>query len=320
MQPDRALMVPPSSLPRSSFSSFLSAPRLEGEPLAAELPDLDSALLPPLGSAKGSMLDLDGTGPVVELGDGSGSDLVQLHEQMDNSLDETSPESIEDAASVMDPLDVSLGAPKIGKGAPASGVLEHWSFEGSDGEGAQLLTDGEGNATSEHTDHHQPSHHELKQPSHHEHHNKHETHDSQGSSLQRHAGQKRQARQKEEHEPSGQQQHHNADSVGDEDVMKNEDREPPVGTIIMSNPEDKGFHVIPVVGGLIAVFGQLYLWGNVFVTLCKPGRSASPPQAPPPTPMPGPAQGPPPQSSLASGASASRFSGASGQPGASARS
>lgn len=203
--------------------------------------------------------------------------------QVAYSDDQDSPGSAEESASVMGaglgPMDAPTSLPKVHRVVKVSHVAP--------APDVQMVNDGGSHVAVKHThltlDRHgeQPSmHHDAS------HFSKNSSSSSAGS-LQR----------RPEHEREGPGTLHDPDAVEEVD-------DAPVATIIVNKADDKGIHLLPVLGGLIAVSAQLYLWGNVFVTLCKPGRVALPPEQPAP-----PRATPP--------AAASRFSGASGQPAAS---
>jgi hypothetical protein len=52
--------------------------------------------------------------------------------------------------------------------------------------------------------------------------------------------------------------------------------------IIINNDKERGIQPVALAGGLLAIFAQAYLWGNVFVTLFKPQRRPSEATAPGP--------------------------------------
>lgn len=64
-----------------------------------------------------------------------------------------------------------------------------------------------------------------------------------------------------------------------------QDEEPPPQNgphpviIISNDPKDQGIKPAALVGGLLAIFAQAYLWGNVFVTLFKQQRRPEEPAA-----------------------------------------
>ncbi|CAE7782776.1 unnamed protein product [Symbiodinium sp. CCMP2456] len=66
--------------------------------------------------------------------------------------------------------------------------------------------------------------------------------------------------------------------------------EPPDDLRLLDEPQVEPLQPKIIAGGLLAIFAQVYLWGNVFVTLFKPNRAPAQPGAPAP---PGPAAGPP---------------------------
>jgi len=171
---------------------------------------------------------------------------------------------------------------------------EYWEVSGPNGNGTRMVTDGEGN-TSVKTIHHDSSAHEhhadeshhgsAYRHSHHQggHEHKgdsHTGHDSHRSSKDHRDGpindldekykaqMKREDDQRERQEtPQGAQE--------DQDRDDDQDNSPPPRPVIILSEPPKSYNPTAVVGGLIAIFAQAYLWGNVFVTLFKPQRRAA---------------------------------------------
>lgn len=176
---------------------------------------------------------------------------------------------------------ISLGVPKATGAVPGHGGFELLSGEAPDGDGAKLLADGEGSSSMSN-----PARAPPQAPEGHDHHAHHPSHDHDSPVRGRRA----------DRHPH-QQGHDQAGS--DRNGGRHEPA--PVGTVILNDVEDKGYHVVPVLGAGVAMFGQLYMWGSVFITLCKPARSVAASAVPEP-PRPG------------QPAPTATFSGASGQP------
>lgn len=280
---------------RSSFNSFLSGTAASfTETLPAPhdqafgLPEYGVPTLGPSG-ADVKLSDADAMVADMEAGD--------QYEPVGESAspDMADPDSSADSASGMSLSFGSVGAahglPKMTGSASSTGVLEFWSTTGASGGGAKLLTDGDGGERAvPHTSAHQ-EHYQEKIPSH-------NPHDDSKAHINADHASPVKARQVDQH--PGQESATHADQDSHAETRDDE----AVETVIMNNVEDKGMHLVPFLGGLVAVFGHLYLWGTVFVTLCKPARAASP--APPAV-----------QSGQPSAAGVSTFSGAAGRPGTS---
>merc|ERR1712118_613502 len=86
------------------------------------------------------------------------------------------------------------------------------------------------------------------------------------------------ARHHEDNEPIDHESHDpNLGSAGamtakEDNKLYADIQQAPTGTVILKSQPDNSMHLLPVVGGTVAIFSQLYLWGNVFVALCKPGH------------------------------------------------
>lgn len=270
-QPELGWLAPPLRLSRasSSFSSFLSAGDSD---LADGWPGPQAALLPEGGLPVYGVPRLAATDREAQFAEAE----PEIAE-----VDGKEPIEIRDA-------DLSEGPDLSSPGtAPGSAVLEYWSVSGPNGEGAQLLTDGEGHSEMSHTVHEEHQDHHASHSSHHGSHQ--DAADHEGLLRARH-------------------EKHISDHRGQGEGA-------PVATIIMNNDEEKGYHLVPVVGGLIAVFGQLYFVGQCFVTLFKPNRS---PSATLLTEQPRSDTGAAQRLESQQGQAGS-FSGASGRPGASAQ-
>lgn len=175
------------------------------------------------------------------------------------------------------------------------------------------------------------------------HHQDEEKHHSAGQHDQDHRDEQNQRDQDKREDRDGHDQSNRRDQDRDDERDDDtDDRNPPRPVIIISDPKDKGYQPVAVVGGLIAIFAQAYLWGNVFVTLFKPTRRAAE-SAMPSEGGAGPQNAPGPEDLQRNTAAAGRrmdgtrdpataadpeqlpsttrrFSGASGQPGARAAS
>jgi len=202
---------------------------------------------------------------------------------------------------------MSVGSPEAEE-KPTNPLLEYWSMEDPDGEGgsvdegAQLLTDGTGQVLAKSV-HKNTSHSNLPIASVVSHHN----HMHSGH-AEHHATQK----------VTHQERNHDAANSGDS--HDSHDRQPqqeedsgPVAKIIVSE-EENTFQPIALVGGVTAIFAQMYLWGNVFTTLFKSQRAEfdmSPRQQSQPRASSEQVQ----SRSPAPAPQAVAFSGASGRPG-----
>lgn len=72
--------------------------------------------------------------------------------------------------------------------------------------------------------------------------------------------------------------------------------EPPDDLRLLDEPQVEPLQPKIIAGGLLAIFAQVYLWGNVFVTLFKPNRGPAQPGAPAAPGPPGPPGAPAPGS------------------------
>lgn len=223
---------------RGAFSSFLGGKEAEqlSEDLMASTADLDK-LLNDMRAADGGKFLHTGHLPGAAASEVM-MDTPDAKATIDSpdELQVTAPEEMGPAGGF------TLTAPgAIPTALPASDdatkLMEYWTFTDQYGDG------GAGNHAVEHGAHHSTSSH-MKHVDHQLHHRHHVRHQDQPPV-----------------ETSEQRPPANAS-------------EDPVGTVIMEEEQDNGFHPVAVLGGMMAVFGQVYCWASVFVTLFKRQRPA----------------------------------------------
>lgn len=178
------------------------------------------------------------------------------------------------------PVDVDLDKNEIVPDDPSQAPVEpeeelqYWVMEGSDGSGP-VVVHHEHHVSHGHHDHgHVASHHGKDGMSYSEHE---ETitqtgngaHHGDGHMTVRHHI----VHRVEPHEP--QRQRFVPPPPPPDDDMR-----------LLDEPQVEPLQPKIVLGGLLAIFAQVYLWGNVFVTLFKPNRGPSP--APGVAPLPSP--------------------------------
>lgn len=179
-----------------------------------------------------------------------------------------------------DPLGFAMSSSRTKGAAPSSGMMEYWSVSDSNGNTASVLSDGNGHVVvgqdpadaKHHDDHHHDTSNDSSasaasggsKPSH-SHRRQSDAEDSKpdgGSKKDSKGGQSQES--KDKGKESG--------KANGKDKSKDEDDEPPSGIVIIEDPKDDKLQPGALVGGLLAIFAQAYLWGNVFVTLFKPQR------------------------------------------------
>lgn len=211
-------------------------------------------------------------------------------------------------------LPPAMPNPKFGTSATVEywGVESPSAKLVTDGEGAADDEHAGHDGASSHHQHndHEDSHHDHKEESHHNH--KEESHPDNkershhGSGAQQNSGHERHQHENERgrnhrEDHGGQRGQHerengkengndridqNRNDRGDDrsrgggqahqqDADNNSDRSSPHPVIIINEEADSKYQAATVAGGLIAIFAQAYLWGNVFVTLFKPQRRAA---------------------------------------------
>jgi len=197
--------------------------------------------------------------------------------------------------------------PKVGTSAH-SASLEYWSVNDPHGNGTQMVrsvTDGVGHASVSHTHHESTGHAHHDEESHHDGAARAKPKHGGGPAPTRHRVQPpprpppppppqhadedrredRSGARDQEQDDQDRHDHNDQDRYGrdprddDQDRAdgRDDDKEgpPPRAVIIISDPRDKGMNPVAVTGGLIAIFAQAYLWGNVFTTLFKPSARRS---------------------------------------------
>jgi hypothetical protein len=197
---------------------------------------------------------------------------------------------IDQALSVIAPRP-RYSSPMLGHEMPSSlprlpghrsTTYEYWSVTGPNGtHGAEVVQDGSGHTSVKeiHHKHHDSTghHHSGKHP-------------HQGAGAMNHNGKhgneevsrpddrsnERSNDRTEAERQNGKDAHpRDADSQTQNAHTRTEEEPDSHPVILISvQHKDDGFHPTAVVGGLIAIFAQAYLWGNVFTTLFKPQRRA----------------------------------------------
>lgn len=221
---------------RSKFSSFLGEVPLQGPSHDTEA-DLEKLVSDIRSITQPLASDLDAVASIARDQDAAAIMQGQGLESLGAQMDDVDP-----AAGLSSGVPVMPGSmPAMPGSRDAAKLMEYWTFTdqyGGDG-GA-----GDNHVAAQHA-HHQtsPEHgHALS-------HGKHNTHSHHN--------------------------HGNANPVQPpppEAPIEN-NQGGPVATVIF-NEEDTSIRPLAVFGGMMAVFGQVYLWANVFVTLFKRDRSA----------------------------------------------
>jgi len=226
---------------RVAFGDFLNGPQFVPEPQ-----DLQQDGLP----------DLSSFGRDGPLSGGSGKwlDIPGTNLQMELPSLPTPPSQLMDS-SLADPSQPSdLGqTPGLGPGPgpddsnDPGNVIEYFAIDGSGGGHADQAHHGDHSGASS-------GHHESAPSSPPEHH------------QDRH--------EESRDEPRDESRGDDHDQQADDQPVEND---PPI--VIDLSKKDHGLQPSVIAGGVLALFAQAYLWGNVFVTLFKPTRRPEQPNA-----------------------------------------
>ncbi|CAK9055630.1 unnamed protein product [Durusdinium trenchii] len=171
------------------------------------------------------------------------------------------------------PVDVDLEKNQIVPDDPTQAPdqpdeeVQYWVMEGSDGSGP-VVVHHEHHVSHAHHDHDHLGHHHGKDGMSYSEHEETITHTGHGG----------------QHGEGGAMtvRHHIVHRVHDEPPRqrfvpppKPQDEE----LKLLDEPQVEPLQPKILLGGLLAIFAQVYLWGNVFVTLFKPNRAVAPPTA-----------------------------------------
>lgn len=147
---------------------------------------------------------------------------------------------------------LSRGSEQVEKIQPHEEVIEYWAVEGSSGDHGPVIVH-----------------------SGHKHHHVHHTHgveDHQGHQSERPGRSKKHAESIEKHEKKEPEEQQPQPSETQPQVVS--PQEPVLPPHLIFDMQDQGLQPNVILGGVVAIFAQVYLWGNVFVTLFKPQRQS----------------------------------------------
>ncbi|CAJ1422702.1 unnamed protein product [Effrenium voratum] len=163
--------------------------------------------------------------------------------------------------------------------------VQYWVMEGSDGAGPVLVRHEEHHASHGHHEHEHSSHHHGGKD---------------GMSYSEHEDTVTETRHAGHHGEGGHVsvRHHVVQHVHEPRQRYVPPPPPPDDELrLLDEPQVEPLQPKIIMGGLLAISAQLYLWGNVFVTLFKPNRAAAaggspsgpagnaPEEQPPPPPL-----------------------------------